>query len=302
MTAINIQNLTKDYGNHRGIFDISLQVEEGEVMGFLGPNGAGKTTTIRHLLGFIKPQNGNAAILKRDCWNEPEEIQRDLGYLPAEIAFPANMTGSQLIRHAAKMRGLPDTKRAQQLVEMFELNPSTQIKRMSKGMKQKVGIVCAFMHDPQILILDEPTTGLDPLMQSVFVDLIHQEKRKGKSVLMSSHLFEEIEGTCDRIAMIKHGRLISVTDAQGLKQSHKTTFQIGFFKAADFHSIQQEAFIIRETQPDKLQLILEVEDLQLNQLLHALSTREITSLREVKYSLEDSFMNFYREGANDYVQ
>ena len=182
MTAINIQHLTKDYGNNKGIFDVTFQIKEGEVFGFLGPNGAGKTTTIRHLLGFIKPQSGTSTILNLDCWNKSKEIQKHLGYLPAEIAFPENMTGTQLIQHAAKIRGLRDMNKANQLIKMFGLDPSVLIKRMSKGMKQKVGIVCAFMHDPQILILDEPTTGLDPLMQSEFVKLINQEKQEGKSM------------------------------------------------------------------------------------------------------------------------
>lgn len=301
MTAINIQNLTKDYGNNKGIFDISFQIEEGEVFGFLGPNGAGKTTTIRHLLGFIKPQSGKSTILNLDCWNQSKEIQKHLGYLPAEIAFPENMTGTELISHAANMRGLRDMKKAEQLIEMFDLDPSAQIKRMSKGMKQKVGIVCAFMHDPHILILDEPTTGLDPLMQSVFVKLIHQEKQKGKSILMSSHLFEEIEGTCDSLAMIKQGRLISVMNSQDFKQFDKTTFKISFQKLQDFQSIQEESFIISEIHKDSLQVVVEIEDLQINELIRALSKKDVKSIREMKYSLEDYFMNFYKGEKHDHV-
>ncbi|MDG5471259.1 ABC transporter ATP-binding protein [Jeotgalibacillus sp. ET6] len=294
MTAINIEHLTKDYGNNKGIFDVSFQIEEGEVVGFLGPNGAGKTTTIRHLLGFSKPQSGTSAILQMDCWNEAKEIQQHLGYLPAEMAFPENMTGTQLIEHTAKMRGLNDRKRAQELIHMFNLDPSAPIKRMSKGMKQKVGIVCAFMHNPKILILDEPTTGLDPLMQSVFVQLIHEEKEKGKSILMSSHLFEEIEGTCDRIAMIKQGRIISVMNAEEFKNAEKTSFNITFQNHEDFQSFQQEHFQISQIQKGSLQLVIEIEDGQLNSLIGALAARNVTSIREVKYSLEDNFMNFYK--------
>ena len=301
MIAIEIQNLTKNYGNNKGIFDISFQIEEGEVFGFLGPNGAGKTTTIRHLLGFIKPQSGKSTILNSDSWNQSKEIQKHLGYLPAEIAFPANMTGTQIIGHVANMRGLHDMTRANQLIEMFDLDPSALIKRMSKGMKQKVGIVCAFMHDPKILILDEPTTGLDPLMQSVFVKLIHQEKQKGKSILMSSHLFEEIEGTCDRIAMIKQGRLISVMNSRDFKHFDKTTYKITFRDLQDFQSFQKEGFIFSEIQEEALYVMLEIEDLQINELISALSKRYVTSIREIKYSLEDYFMNFYKEGSLDHV-
>ncbi|WP_100372254.1 ABC transporter ATP-binding protein [Bacillus sp. FJAT-45037] len=302
MTAINIQNLTKDYGNHKGIFDVSFQIEEGEVVGFLGPNGAGKTTTLRHLLGFSKPQSGTAAVLQLNCWNESKEIQKHLGYLPAEMAFPENMTGTQLIQHTAKMRGLRDLKRSQQLIEMFNLDPSAPIKRMSKGMKQKVGIVCAFMHDPKVLILDEPTTGLDPLMQSVFVQLIREEKQKGKSILMSSHLFEEIEGTCDRIAMIKQGKIISVIKAQEFNNVEKTTFKVTFQNPEDFQSIQQDIFKISEIHKEGLQLVIEIEDTQLNNLIRALAAKNVISIREMKYSLEDNFMNFYRGENHDHVQ
>ncbi|RXI96635.1 ABC transporter ATP-binding protein [Anaerobacillus alkaliphilus] len=301
MTAINIQHLTKDYGNNKGIFDISLKIEEGEVFGFLGPNGAGKTTTIRNLLGFTKPQSGKATILNFDCWKQPKEIQKHLGYLPAEIAFPENMTGTQLIKHAAKMRGLQDMAKAKQLIEMFDLDPSALIKRMSKGMKQKVGIVCAFMHDPQILILDEPTTGLDPLMQSKFVELIHQEKHKGKSILMSSHLFEEIEGTCDSIAMIKQGKIISVMQSQDFKHFDKYTFTITFQKLPDFESMQTENFVMKKITKDTLQVVVEVDDFKINELIRALAKRDVTSIREMKYSLEDYFMNFYKGEKHDYV-
>jgi len=301
MKTINIQHLTKDYGNNKGIFDISFQIEEGEVFGFLGPNGAGKTTTIRHLLGFIKPQSGKSTILNLDCWNQSKEIQKHLGYLPAEIAFPENMTGTELISHAANMRGLRDMSKAQQLIEMFELDPSARIKRMSKGMKQKVGIVCAFMHDPHVLILDEPTTGLDPLMQSVFVKLIHQEKQKGKSILMSSHLFEEIEGTCDSLAMIKQGRLISVMNSQDFKQFDKTTFKIKFQKLHDFQSFQKEGFMIREIQKDSLQVMVEIEDTQINELIRSLSNRDVISFHEMKNSLEEYFMNFYKGEKHEHV-
>lgn len=297
MTAINIQNLTKDYGENKGIFDVSLQVGEGEVCGFIGPNGAGKTTMIRHLLGFIKPEHGTSAILNLNCWQESKKIQAYLGYLPAEIAFPENLTGTQVIQHAANMRGMRNMTKAEELIKMFDLDPSLLIKRMSKGTKQKVGIVCAFMHNPQILILDEPTTGLDPLMQSVFVKLIHQEKQKGKSILMSSHLFEEIEGTCDTITMIKQGRLISVIDSEDFKtfkNSDKTTFKIAFHIFQDFQSIQKENFIIREVREENRQIIVEMKDIKINELLRALSKRDVAYIHEVKYSLEDHFMNFYK--------
>ena len=187
MSVLKVEHLTKDYGEGKGVFDVSFEIEQGEVFGFLGPNGAGKTTTIRHLLGFSRPQSGRTSVLGLDSWRKPKEIQRRLGYLPGEIAFPDDMKGRQLIKYIADMRGLTDMTKTDKLLKLFELDPSGDTKRMSKGMKQKIGIVCAFMHDPDILILDEPTSGLDPLMQATFIELIREERDNGKSILMSSH-------------------------------------------------------------------------------------------------------------------
>lgn len=178
MGIIKIENLTKDYGNGKGVFDLSFVVKEGEVFGFLGPNGAGKTTTIRNLMGFIKPDGGKCYINNLDCFNSASEIQKKVGYIPGEISFMSDMTGIEFIKFMADYRGLKDLSKAYQLIERFDLDPKGNIKKMSKGMKQKIGIVIAFMHDPEILILDESTSGLDPLMQSRFIDLIKEEKER----------------------------------------------------------------------------------------------------------------------------
>lgn len=165
MSVIEINHLTKDYGNNKGNFDISIEVNKSEVYGYLGPNGAGKSTTMRHLMGFSKPQKGCAKINGKDCWTEQKEIQKSLGYLPGEIAFLNDMTGTEYINMIAKLRGMKDMTYANELLSMFKINPNANLKRMSKGMKQKNGIVTAFMHDPDVILLDEPTSGLDPLMQ-----------------------------------------------------------------------------------------------------------------------------------------
>ena len=192
VNTIEINHLTKDYGHHHGIFDLSFSVKEGEVLGFLGANGAGKTTTIRHLMGFIKPQKGSAKIMDLDCFRQASRVQDNIGYLPGEIAFMDQMTGMDFIRFIAGMKHLTDLSRANELIQYLELDPKVLIKKMSKGMKQKIGLVIAFMQDAPILILDEPTSGLDPLMQNKFVELINKEKEKGKTILMSSHIFEEL--------------------------------------------------------------------------------------------------------------
>lgn len=207
MNAVQISHITKDYGNSRGIFDVSLSVKKGEVYGFLGPNGAGKTTTIRHLLGFLKPEKGECRINGMDCFSQASLIQKNLGYLAGEIAFPEDFTGRGLLNFLADMKGIRDRSRIKELIDRLELDPSGKVRKMSKGMKQKLGIINAFMGNPEIVILDEPTSGLDPLMQNRFIDLILEEKKKGTTIFMSSHLFEEVERTCERTAIIRRGRL-----------------------------------------------------------------------------------------------
>lgn len=225
MGKIDISNLTRDYGNGKGIFDLSFSVETG-AFGFLGPNGAGKTTTIRHLMGFIKPQSGSCSINGLDCWQQREQIQRNLGYIPGEMTFFDDMTGTEFINFIAKYRGNTENGRAKELLDRFELDPNGKIKKMSKGMKQKIGIVVAFMHDPEILILDEPTSGLDPLMQSRFIDLITEEKKRGKTILMSSHMFEEVERTCDRIGIIRAGKLVALDSTDTLREKHLRRYTV----------------------------------------------------------------------------
>jgi len=300
MSVLKVEHLTKKYGENKGVFDVSFEIEQGEVFGFLGPNGAGKTTTIRHLLGFSRPQSGKTSILGLDAWKKPKEIQRNLGYLPGEIAFPSDMKGMQFIKYIAAMRGLTDMTKANKLIKQFEFDPSGDLKRMSKGMKQKIGIVCAFMHDPNVLILDEPTSGLDPLMQATFIELIRKEKENGKSILMSSHMFEEVEGTCDRVGIIKGGKLIAIVDPKDIRHAETKIFKIEFINREDFESILKESFSIIETKAENNQVILEIDDTKINELLVSLSKRKVRFISEIKRTLEDYFMKYY-EGGNGNV-
>ena len=247
MNVIEIKQLTKDYGNKKGVFDLDLSVKKGEVFGFLGPNGAGKTTTIRHLMGFIHPGIGECFINGMDCSTQSDIIQKSLGYLPGEIAFMDDMSGIQFIKFIAEMKGIKDFNPAQELIDMFNLDPSGRIKKMSKGMKQKIGIVCAFMHNPDILILDEPTSGLDPLMQNKFLELILSEKAKGKTIFMSSHNFDEIERTCDRTAIIKEGYLVAVEDMKILSQAKRKSYIITFLTEEMALNFASEDFEVKES-------------------------------------------------------
>ncbi|MEG2018058.1 MAG: ABC transporter ATP-binding protein, partial [Clostridium sp.] len=225
---IEVKNVTKDYGQGKGIFDVNIQVKKGEVFGFLGPNGAGKTTTIRNLLGFITPTKGQCFVSGMDCYKEAAKIQENLGYLPGEITFLDDLSGKQMLDFIAAMKGIKDKTRMKELMEIFELDPRGKIKKMSKGMKQKIGIICAFMGNPDIIILDEPTSGLDPLMQNRFVDLVLEEKKKGKTIFMSSHIFEEVERTCDRTAIIKGGRIVAIEDMESLKAKKRKSYILEF--------------------------------------------------------------------------
>lgn len=288
--VIEIRQLTKDYGNNRGIFDVSLSVKKGEVFGFLGPNGAGKSTTIRHLMGFIQADQGSCQINGLDCLRDHARIQQALGYLPGEIAFMDDITGLEFIKFMAKMKGMTDLTKAYELMERFELNPQGKIKKMSKGMKQKIGIICAFMHDPELLILDEPSSGLDPLMQNRFIELVLEEKQRGKTIFMSSHIFEEIERTCDRTAMIKDGRLISIEELQTLKASKHKTYQITFATQELVEQFMDEGFECKQVESTVIKV---VPRNNLNYLLATLSRYDIIDLDITKPTLEELFLHFY---------
>ncbi len=293
MSVIEIQNITKDYGKGRGVFDVSFAVERGEVVGFLGPNGAGKTTAIRQLMGFIRPDRGRAEVLGMDCFAQRDQVQARLGYLPGEIAFMEDMTGTAFIRFIAQMKGMGDLARARQLMEFLELDGRGRIRRMSKGMKQKIGLVIAFMQDPDVLVLDEPTSGLDPLMQGKFVQLISRAKKAGKTVLMSSHMFEEVEQTCDRVVIIKEGRVIAAEEMQHLRQSRTKVFLIDFATAAE-----AERFCAGGAgrQLDGCRVVLRTSG-RADALIKELAGYTVTELATRTQSLEELFMHYYGRGS-----
>lgn len=296
MNVIEIKYITKDYGNSKGIFNVNLTVKKGEVFGFLGPNGAGKTTTIRHLMGFVHSDKGKCLINGIDCSKESDKIQERLGYLPGEIAFMEDMTGIEFIHFIADMKGIKDFNKALELIKMFELDPKGKIKKMSKGMKQKIGIVCAFMGNPDILILDEPTSGLDPLMQNRFVELILSEKEKGKTIFMSSHIFDEIEKTCDRTAIIKDGHVVAVENMKTLSNSKHKSYVITFLNDEMAKEFSKENLKIKEVIGNVVTVSVKGD---INPLIKALSKYSVTSLDVKTESLEELFMHFYGGKSND---
>lgn len=226
--VIEVAHLTKDYGQGKGIFDIEFEIEAGEMFGFVGTNGAGKTTTLRHIMGFLKPDSGQVTVKGLDAWKKAKEIKRYIGYVPGEIAFPDLPSGTDFIKYQAGFLGLRDLTYANQLVEKLQLDISANLRRMSKGMKQKTALVVALMANPEIIILDEPTTGLDPLMRDAFLEIIKAEHNRGKTVLMSSHMFEELQQTCDRVALIDHGKINDIADLQSIRNRNKREFKIEF--------------------------------------------------------------------------
>ncbi|MDD4113859.1 MAG: ABC transporter ATP-binding protein [Herbinix sp.] len=288
---IEINGLTKDYGDHKGNFDLTFSVEEGEVFGYLGPNGAGKTTTIRHLMGFLTPDKGTSQIFGMDSRTRSADIMKLLGYLPGEIAFFDGMNGMEFLNFMAEMRGLTDTSLKDKLMDLFELDTKGKIRKMSKGMKQKLGIVCAFMHDPKVLILDEPTSGLDPLMQKTFADLILEEKSKGKTILMSSHSFEEIERTCDSVGIIRQGELVAIENIHDLKMKRRKVYLVTFdnvTSASQFASSND--FDIIEVKENIVKLSVLGNVTEFIKVLHNYS---IMDLNTETSSLEDIFMHYY---------
>src|SRR5262245_56019115 len=214
---IETDKLTKSYGAHRGIIEIDLQVDEGEAFGFLGPNGAGKTTTIRTLLDHIRPTSGTARIFGIDTTVDPVSIHRRVGYLPGEFTLYDKLTGGQTIEYFANLRGGVDPAYQGELIRRLEIDPTRKFREYSKGNKQKIGLVVALQHRPDLLILDGPTSGLDPLVQQTFYEIIREAKAEGRTVFLSSHILSEVEKTCDRVAIIREGQLVKVDRVEALR-------------------------------------------------------------------------------------
>ncbi len=294
---IEINHLTKDYGDHRGIFDLTLNIKKGEVYGFLGPNGAGKSTTMRHIMGFSKADDGNITINSLDSWQDKEKIKEFTGYLAGEIALPNDMNGLQYLKLISKMRKMKSFDYADELLEYFKINPNTNIKKMSKGMKQKIAIVATFMHDPDVILLDEPTSGLDPLMQERFIDLVEKEKQKGKTIFMSSHIFEEVSKVCDRVGIVKEGNLIKELNMDALRNNEEKTYIAKFKNDEDLKKMAES--YPNSTIGREKELSITITDENINVLIADLSTCNLTYLKEKEKSLEEYFMKFYEGDGDD---
>jgi len=295
VAAIATANLSKDYGLGRGLFELDLQVAQQEVFGFLGPNGAGKSTTIRCLMGLIRPTGGSAHIFGLDCLRDYVAVKRKVGYMPGEMPQFGSLRGSEVVAYLGALRGGANLKVVRNLAERFSLDLSRRYREYSSGNKRKLGIVIAFMHQPPLLILDEPTNGLDPLNQQEFFDLTTEAREDGATIFLSSHILSEVEHLCDRVGIIRSGRLVNIAD---LDELHRIRF----------HHVEMEFAPDGKVPVEAIRSAVGVEDVVASDrtvtctvrgtfepLLDAIRGANVTNLVSHEPSLEEIFLEYYRE-------
>lgn len=295
MVYIDIKHLTKDYKKGRGVFDISLEIEKGEVYGFVGVNGAGKTTTIRHMMGFIKPDEGSVTIQGLDATKSSAEVKRYVSYIPGEINFPGNTSGEEFLKEQIYLSGRGSWGRAKELSEQLQLDVTANVHSMSKGMKQKTAIVSALASDADILIMDEPTTGLDPLMRDIFIDLLKEEKEKGKTIFMSSHIFQEVEEVCDRVAVIQEGKIIEVVNMKNIRYNKNKEYRMEFKTEEDFKRFIGLGYQISKVKAEDLQIFVQIHDEHINELIQTLKDFDLVYFKEIKVHFEDYITEVFKE-------
>src|SRR2546422_4113456 len=292
-TIIQTNQLTKSYGRSRGILAVTCAIQEGEVFGFLGPNGAGKTTTMRVLMGLLRPSSGSATIGGLDCWKASTQIKKLVGYLPGEFSFDPGLRGAQIIAYLAHLRGGVDQTYLRALVERLSFDPSKRFREYSHGNKQKLGLVQAFMHKPRLLILDEPTSGLDPLNQQEFYRMVAEVRAEGRTVFLSSHILPEVEHTCDRVAIIREGRLVKIDYVSSLKEIHQYDVEITFAGPASVEWFKNVAGVANVAQgADEHTLQLSVQG-DLMEIIHLASQHDATNIATREPTLEEVFLRFY---------
>jgi len=298
VAPISIRNLGKRYGNVRAVHDLSLDLIEGEILGFLGLNGAGKTTTIRILLDLLRPNGGNAFILGHDCQSDGLRARQNIGYLPGEMGIYSDLTGREVLDLLAGIGGsVVDKARRGELQERLEFPDSDLRRRLreySTGMKRKLGLIQAFQSDPQVLILDEPTEGLDPLMQESFYQLLVDVKRRGRTVFMSSHVLSEVDRACDRIALVRKGELVLLSNVEELRKLAARPVRVFFSEDVPAIEGLPQGTAVIQTSPRSWNLKVEGP---LGPLLRAVATLPVRDIEIAEAKLEDVILTYYREGA-----
>lgn len=289
MKSIKIEHLTKSYGKNRGVTDINLEIEPGSTYGFIGPNGAGKSTTIKCLMNFINKNSGNILVNNEEVNNKNYKIKEIIGYLPSEIHLYDDLTVKAMFEYSASFYKKDCTKKMKSLIKKLEIDTNKKIDELSLGNLKKVGIVLALMHDPDYIIMDEPTSGLDPLMQAAFYSILDEEKKNGKTIFFSSHILNEVKKVCDKVAIIKNGEIIKLSDIDNLEEEN--VFKVSI-KAEKVNDIKKKLKLkdYLETN-DKLEFIY---DKDINELISVLSKYEIDSLLIQDLDIEDIFMHYYK--------
>ncbi|NWJ98518.1 MAG: ABC transporter ATP-binding protein [Chloroflexi bacterium] len=299
--AILTEKLTKNYGHVRGLVDLDLGVYEGEVFGFLGPNGAGKTTTIRMLLNLIKPTKGKATVLGLDSQHDSVAIRQHIGYLPGEFSLYPNLTGAQTLEYFAHLRGVAgkeNWKYVQELAERLELDMTRKFRQYSRGNKQKVGVIQALMHHPRLLILDEPTSGLDPLNQQEFYKLVDEVRKAGSTIFFSSHIMSEVEKICDRVAIIREGKLVKVGNIGDLTDLKSHYLELTFTGTAPLEEFKKLPGVeklekVAEKGTEILHFMVRSEGL--DQVVKTAAKYAVVNFVSREPSLEESFLDYYRD-------
>ena len=296
MSIIEIENLTKRYGRNNGIEDVSFRVEEGEVFGFIGPNGSGKSTTIRTLLSIIYPTSGKARIFGKDTVRFAAEIKQDIGYLPSEVFYYENMKVKDLLAYSASFYRKDCRKRIYELADIMQLDLTKRINDLSFGNRKKVGIVQALLHEPKLIILDEPTSGLDPLMQQTFFQLLKEENRKGATILLSSHILSEVERLCDRVAIIKEGKVVAVEHIKALQEKKHKMIRLEFNQPIDEAILMIEGVFNLIWDGTKADLCYRGD---INSFIRAMSLCDLRNIWIHEPDLEDIFLHYYEKGVKD---
>jgi ABC-2 type transport system ATP-binding protein len=290
---INVTNLTKKYGSFTALNEINLNVESGEVYGFIGPNGAGKTTTIRILLGILKANGGEAKIFGKDAWKDAVEIHRNIAYVPGDVNLWSNLTGGEVIDLFVRLRRGQNESRKNELISRFDLDPTKKCRTYSKGNRQKVALIAAFSSDADLYILDEPTSGLDHLMERIFQDCVAEVKKEGKAIFLSSHILQEVERLCDKVSIIREGKIIETGTMAELRHLTRTSVTVetsrplaGLDKFAGTHDIVMSE---KEVQ-------FAVDSKDINEILFFLTGFGIEKISITPPTLEELFMSHYEAG------
>ncbi|MFD1738405.1 ATP-binding cassette domain-containing protein [Bacillus salitolerans] len=295
MSLLKVTNLTKKFGKFTALDGVNFEVNKGEVVGFIGPNGAGKSTTIRVLLGILKATSGDVKIFDKDAWQDAVEIHRRIAYVPGDVNLWPNLTGGEVIDLFVKLNGTTNKSRREELIKKFDLDPSKKCRTYSKGNRQKVALVAAFSSDADLYILDEPTSGLDPLMEKVFQECVMDVKRQGKSVLLSSHILSEVEKLCDRVSIIRQGKIIESGTLSDLRHLTRTQMLVETKQPiSGLHELQG----IHEMEETKYGISFQVDSEKMDVVIKHISQFGIVKLESAPPTLEDLFMRHY-EGAKD---